>query len=174
MVPWAASERSRIGRRRPYFMGWGSEQRIRGMRLSTSCDATQSEPASASWPWIQHVAYPARGGERHTLRHRSERHAAGLDRDRVFRFQALVRGYRSISTIAHWKPVALHVSRPLRSRYRLLARARSRPGSFHHDMICRFEPSGLTRWFADNRREMHRLYRALGRHRRALAMRDRA
>jgi hypothetical protein len=75
-------------------------------RTSICCDCYAERAASASWPSIQHVANPARGGERHTLRHRSERHAVGLDRDMVFRFQALVREYRSISTIAHWKPVA--------------------------------------------------------------------
>src|SRR5258708_32580730 len=68
--------------------------------------------AGAPWTWIQHVAYSARRGERHTLRHQSERHAVGLDRDMVFRFQALFRAYRSISTIADWKPIALHLPRP--------------------------------------------------------------
>src|SRR5215470_16667402 len=130
--------------------------------------------AGASSPSIQRVAYAARRGERHTLCHRSERHAARLDQDRVFRFQALFRAYRSISTIAHLKPIALHVSRPLRSRYPPLARDHSRRGSFHHDMTCRSELSGPPRWFADNRREMRLLYLALGPHRRARAARDRA
>jgi hypothetical protein len=33
----------------------------------------------------------------------------------VCRFQGRFRAYRSISTIAHWKPTAPPVSRPLRS-----------------------------------------------------------
>src|SRR6266446_4442390 len=112
------------------------------LRASTCCDRCAERAAGASSPSIQHVVYSARRGERHTLCHRSERHAARLDRDTVFRFQALFRAYRSISTIAHWKPIALHVSRPLCSRYRPLARDHSRRGSFRHDMTCRFEPSG--------------------------------
>src|SRR6266849_6506077 len=82
------------------------------LRASTCCDRCAERAAGASWPSFQHVAYSARRGERHTLRHQSERHVVGLDRDMVFRFQGLFRAYRSISTIADWKPIALHVSRP--------------------------------------------------------------
>src|SRR5258707_9054082 len=132
------------------------------LRASTCCDRCAERAAGASWPSIQRVAYSVRRGVRHTLCHRSERHAVGLDRDMAFRFQALSRAYRSISTIAHWKPIALHVSRPLRSRYRPLTRDHSRRGSFHRDMTCRFEPSGPSRWFADSRRGMRTLYLASG------------
>jgi hypothetical protein len=144
------------------------------LHASTFCDRCAEHAAGDPWPWIQHVAYSARRGERHTLCHQSDRHAVRLDQDMVFRSQALFRACRSMSTIAHWKPVALPGSRPLRSRCRLPARDHSRRGSFHHDMTCRFEPSGRSRWFADNRREMRTLYLASGRHRRARAARDRA
>src|SRR6266446_3245512 len=157
------------------FVVWIAPLKVLPLLPASTCRDRGAEPAAgASWPSIRHVAYSARCGERHTLRHQSERHAVGLDRDRVFRFQALFRAYRSIPTIAHWKPIALHVSRPLRSRYRPLARDQSRRGSFHHDMTCRFEPSGQSQWFADNRREMRTLYPASGRHRRGRAARDRA
>src|SRR5712672_4416262 len=130
---------------------------------STWCGRCAEPAAGASSPSIRLVSYSAGGGEPHIPCHRSERHAARLDRDRVFRFQALFRAYRSISTVAHWKPIALPVSRPLRSRCRPQARDRSRRGSFHHDTTCRFEPSGPSRWLADNRRETRSLYLASGR-----------
>src|SRR5260370_15589301 len=72
---------------------------------STCCDRCAEPAVGAPWPSIRHVAYSARRGERHTLPRQSERHAVGLDRDRVFRFQAPFRPYRSFRTISHWTPL---------------------------------------------------------------------
>src|SRR5271166_3322147 len=96
---------------------------------------------ASSFP-ILRVAHAPRGDERHILDRRSVLHAADLYLDTDARSQIPCREHRSISTSFRWQRIALHVSRPLRSRDRPRARGRSRRANSRRGMICQTRLSG--------------------------------